>query len=47
MPGSFGPGGSGQPDVVQVAAAPARPGSADAAYAGGGMTGTEYAAVRR
>ena len=47
MPGSFGPGGFGQPDVVQVAAAPAQPGSADAAYAGGGLTGTEYAAVRR
>ena len=47
MPGSFGPGGFEQPDVVQVAAAPAQPGSADAAYAGGGMTGTEYAAVRR
>ena len=47
MAGSFGPGGFGQPDVVQVAAAPAQPGSADAAYAGGGMTGTEYATVRR
>ena len=47
MPGSFGPGGSGQPGMVQVAAAPAQPGSVDAAYAGGGMTGTEYAAARR
>jgi len=47
MPGSFGPGGFSQPDVVQVAAAPAQPGSADAAYAGGGMTGIEYAAMRR
>ena len=47
MPGSFGPGGSGQPGMVQVAAAPAQPGSADAAYAGGGMTGIEYTAVRR
>ena len=46
MPGSFGPGGFGQPDVVQ-AATPAQPGSVDAAYAGGGMTGTEYAAARR
>ncbi len=47
MAGSFGPGGLGQPDVVQEAAAPAQTGSADAAYAGGGMTGTEYAAARR
>ena len=47
MAGSFGPGGFGQPDAIQVAAAPARPGSADAAYAGGGMTGADYAALRR
>ena len=46
-PGGNGPGGYGQPGTVEVAAAPAQPGSADAAYAGGGMTGADYAALRR
>ena len=46
-PGGYGPGGFGQQGAVEVAAAPAPPGSADAAYAGGGMTGADYAALRR
>ena len=47
-PGGYGPGGLNQPAAVEVAAAPAQPGAdADAAYAGGGMTGDDYAASRR
>ena len=48
MQGSFGAGSSGSGSYgTELAAAPISLDPADAAYAGGGMTGTEYAAVRR
>ena len=44
MPGEFGPGSDGG---VAYAAAPRATDPADAAFAGGGMTGAEYLALRR
>ena len=48
MAGSFGAGGYGSGNyAATLAAAPALSDPADGAYAGGGMTGLEYAASRR
>ncbi len=48
MEGSFGANASGGGSYgIALAAVPASLDPADAAYAGGGMTGTDYAALRR
>ncbi len=48
MAGSFGPAVHGsQIGTAEVAAASATSDPVDAAFAGGSMTGTEYAAMRR
>ena len=47
MAGTFGPYASSGASGTELAAVPASLDSADAAYAGGGMTGADYAASRR